>query len=186
MVEASKPLCPRCQLPLAAQRSRAISALGCGGCGGVWVDNDNARRALADATVDAVQLSQSAGRAARRSVSTGSSGLRCPACERAMTRLRLSPSNVEVDLCHDHGTWFDRDELAAALRPDPSPASGPATAAAPIAAPPGYASAEPEVVPDFRAGTDAAILRVVSIAGSVLLGVLAITVSIATGGDDDD
>jgi Zn-finger nucleic acid-binding protein len=36
----------------------------------------------------------------------------CPVCAQLMNRINFANcSNVVVDVCRDHGTWFDRDEL---------------------------------------------------------------------------
>ena len=35
----------------------------------------------------------------------------CPMCSTAMARFRVGP--VEVDTCFEHGSWYDRGELAA-------------------------------------------------------------------------
>jgi Zn-finger nucleic acid-binding protein len=36
----------------------------------------------------------------------------CPVCSHAMTPRNYSySSGVIIDMCHDHGIWFDRDEL---------------------------------------------------------------------------
>jgi Zn-finger nucleic acid-binding protein len=38
--------------------------------------------------------------------------LHCPVCETLMNRVNFAHySNVIVDVCKAHGTWFDRDEL---------------------------------------------------------------------------
>ncbi len=36
----------------------------------------------------------------------------CPVCKQLMNRVNFAHcSNVVVDVCRTHGTWFDRDEL---------------------------------------------------------------------------
>jgi Zn-finger nucleic acid-binding protein len=38
--------------------------------------------------------------------------LPCPVCKNLMNRVNFANfSNVIVDVCREHGTWFDRDEL---------------------------------------------------------------------------
>lgn len=43
--------------------------------------------------------------------------IRCPDCDRQMHRRNFGrASGVVVDVCNDHGTWFDADELEAVIR----------------------------------------------------------------------
>ena len=37
--------------------------------------------------------------------------LPCPTCGNLMNRVNFASSNVIVDICKQHGTWFDKDEL---------------------------------------------------------------------------
>ena len=40
----------------------------------------------------------------------------CPICHELMNRVNFANfSGVIVDVCREHGTWFDRDELRRAL-----------------------------------------------------------------------
>jgi Zn-finger nucleic acid-binding protein len=42
--------------------------------------------------------------------------LKCPGCQKLMNRVNFGRhSGVIVDVCRDHGTWFDRGELVLAL-----------------------------------------------------------------------
>ncbi len=41
----------------------------------------------------------------------------CPDCSAMMNRINFGRrSGIIVDVCKDHGTWFDRDELPRAVR----------------------------------------------------------------------
>jgi Zn-finger nucleic acid-binding protein len=111
--------CPACgaSRPLASRRlgSAAISALECGGCGGLFLGHD-AFRLIADrARVEQVPardhlptppppLRQQAGR--------GPLYRPCPRCATRMSRQNYGRSSgVIVDLCRRHGVWLDAEEL---------------------------------------------------------------------------
>lgn len=40
----------------------------------------------------------------------------CPECGQAMERSVAGQTGVEIDVCREHGTWFDRDELGRIAR----------------------------------------------------------------------
>ncbi|MCC7084399.1 MAG: zf-TFIIB domain-containing protein [Pirellulales bacterium] len=105
--------CPRCrvntrEITLGPSRLRE-----CPVCEGLWVDSvalhqictDRERQAtiLGDAA-DVVSAAQLAPERVRY--------VPCPICKQLMHRVNFAKcSNVIVDVCKPHGTWFDRDEL---------------------------------------------------------------------------
>jgi Zn-finger nucleic acid-binding protein len=117
--QALGPLCPRCTRLLHDDEER--SAMACDRCGGILVDH-----AVLSARVQAERPAASAHRshAAPDVVHAPStpSGVatdgyaRCPECSQAMTPMNFgSRSGVVLDVCREHGTWFDRGELDAVL-----------------------------------------------------------------------
>jgi Zn-finger nucleic acid-binding protein len=85
--------------------------MGCGRCGGVWLDNDASRAVVEGAAQALAQLADVASTKAKERVDTGAGGLLCPACGQALARTVAPGTAVELDMCADHGTWFDAGEL---------------------------------------------------------------------------
>jgi Zn-finger nucleic acid-binding protein len=85
----------------------------CPKCEGLWVDTATLEQICAERERQAAVLGM-----AEPAVSPGSlvedkiRYLPCPVCRKLMNRVNFSHySNVIVDACKGHGTWFDRDEL---------------------------------------------------------------------------
>jgi Zn-finger nucleic acid-binding protein len=103
--------CPRCSKPLFEGRTSMSTLLGCGGCGGMWLDNAGTRRLLGLVDAEMVALADrvsNAGKVAPARVDD-SKPLRCPVGGEELWRAMVG--DVTVDVCADHGTWFDRNEL---------------------------------------------------------------------------
>ena len=85
-------------------------ALGCDGCGGVWVD-DRAFAALRQGMEDEI-MGVGEALAERALPSLGMRvPTRCPICAHALTPTQVS--GVRVDFCAAHGTWIDHVEVEA-------------------------------------------------------------------------
>lgn len=112
---AELPLpCPRCGDTLASGEVGGIALSDCPACGGIWVD-EASFRAICDSASELPSGLGAAAIAAPR-VGTGTSEtvryVRCPRCRTLMDRLNFARcSGVIVDVCREHGTWFDHDEL---------------------------------------------------------------------------
>lgn len=106
--------CPRCALPLTAIAVGSTTLHECGRCDGLWV----AKEAFARICADQEKQSALLGHASIVNTATpeGAGSIRyvpCVECGQLMHRLNFANcSGVIVDVCKDHGTWFDRDELA--------------------------------------------------------------------------
>ncbi len=116
--------CPRCSAPLFEGDAHGIKMLGCGACGGIFLDNDGSMHITR--AHDSV-IAQLAARARDRAVATAIDNrphaLPCPMCS-ALMRRTLARGVAEIDFCSAHGTWLDRGELnrvmdAYAHRPAP-------------------------------------------------------------------
>jgi Zn-finger nucleic acid-binding protein len=106
--------CPRCNHEL------VVGAIGdafleeCGGCGGVWVDAQSFQQICRSREQQAAYIGSPTAAA-----SLGTAQLHevvkyiaCPECGTLMNRMNFARhSGVIVDVCKQHGTWFDRDEL---------------------------------------------------------------------------
>lgn len=121
-------------------------ALGCLSCGGVMLDTRSIEKMRADPGIR--NLGESAAEHATGStVDTEARGIPCPYCAQSMQRHQLF--GVDIDLCPNHGTWFDRDELQAIIdrarehegETDPSSRTGASKAVAAAAVVGGVAGA---------------------------------------------
>ncbi|MBC8030634.1 MAG: zf-TFIIB domain-containing protein [Pyrinomonadaceae bacterium] len=85
----------------------------CSRCEGLWVDV----RAFEKICADREQQSAVLGTAAPASTGAGEISkvkyVPCPQCSQLMNRMNFARcSGVIVDVCKNHGTWFDREELS--------------------------------------------------------------------------
>jgi Zn-finger nucleic acid-binding protein len=106
-------LCPRCTRLLRDDSERA--ALACDACHGLFVDH-----AILAARVDAERSVDLAGLSTPPSgVSWRENDVRygwCPHCGQVMSRMVFGQrSGIVVDVCYEHGAWFDAGELDASL-----------------------------------------------------------------------
>lgn len=107
--EALELRCPHCRKRLVSVVAKGVELAGCGGCGGIWIDNASARKVLSSPESVFADLARRAGANARdREVR----GLRasCPVCTAVLDRVVVK--GIELDVCDEHGTWFDPFELA--------------------------------------------------------------------------
>ncbi len=107
--------CPRCTGSLMARRYGDLDVEECDGCGGLMVAQPVMDRMVAnkDAPTNVrVALPE------RPYVwEANVSYIRCPVCQDMMNRRAFGQiSGVVVDVCRDHGVWFDPGELAQVLK----------------------------------------------------------------------
>jgi len=117
--------CPRCSRPLRAatggadESSRDGTIYECTGCGGLFVDKSSLERIVARANDDARRSGRAAHEFPPPSVARPVEPVhyvKCPACKGVMNRVNFGRrSGVVVDVCRQHGTWFDAGELTAAI-----------------------------------------------------------------------
>lgn len=111
MTLAFDPTCPRCGTHLVPLRAGDASALACPGCGGAFLDpRAVARLRTHPELVDAVVA---ASRAVPRDLLVFGP-VTCPTCGGPLRAAVWD--GVEVDGCDEHGTWFDRGEVAVVAR----------------------------------------------------------------------
>jgi Zn-finger nucleic acid-binding protein len=94
----------------------------CGVCQGVWLSREMIDRLVARHADDALLLALAPGLAPATAPRARSAGMepvryrRCPACDGVMNRVNYARiSGIVVDVCRDHGTWFDVHELPGLL-----------------------------------------------------------------------
>jgi Zn-finger nucleic acid-binding protein len=112
---SAKPeLCPRCQCKMEAETIGQTVVQECPQCEGLWVDTASLEQICSDREKQAAVI----GGGSPVSVTGGivvEDKIRyvpCPVCGKLMNRVNFAHySNVVVDVCKGHGTWFDRDEL---------------------------------------------------------------------------
>jgi Zn-finger nucleic acid-binding protein len=85
----------------------------CPTCEGLWIDTASLEEICADRERQAAVLGMGAkGEDPAIGTIEQVRYLRCPVCQELMNRVNFARySNVIVDVCKGHGTWFDRDEL---------------------------------------------------------------------------
>lgn len=108
--------CPRCDTKLVTARTGTITLHGCGGCGGIWLDNAASKVVVERIEPVALELADRASSRAARSIDTAEVGIPCAVCGLPMQRTRVAQATVDVDICLQHGTWFDCDELQRVMR----------------------------------------------------------------------
>lgn len=117
--------CPRCDGKLRVHLTERAELIECSdGCGGIWCSREtferlqrDSRRAAAtgasDAPAEEIKTSLGAPAGAKRQY------VPCPTCgdlmQRRMFRHEGRGSGIVLDVCRDHGVWFDADELQSAL-----------------------------------------------------------------------
>lgn len=105
--------CPRCRDLMKPVSVGNVTLLECPDCEGLWADRISLEQICADREKQAVVLGLPAPMA--DSASGAVEKVRyvpCPVCRKLMHRVNFARcSQVVVDVCSQHGTWFDRDEL---------------------------------------------------------------------------
>lgn len=105
--------CPRCAGRFAPVRVGEVELLECGGCGGAWMQPGPFERVCAERETQAAVLAgplSEVRRGAPRAETVRY--LPCPECRKHMNRVNFARySGVIMDVCKEHGTFFDRDEL---------------------------------------------------------------------------
>lgn len=105
--------CPRCEGSFAALRVGDLELLECAGCGGAWMHPGPFERVCAERETQAAVMARPLGEV-RQGATTAEAVryLPCPECRKHMNRVNFARySGVIMDVCREHGTFFDRDEL---------------------------------------------------------------------------
>ncbi len=104
--------CPHCHKKLVGVVTKGVELDGCSGCGGIWVNNASARSVLANPEAIFAELAKRAGDNARnRSVRAKNPG--CPVCTAVLDHVKTH--GIAIDVCTEHGSWFDAFELSQLL-----------------------------------------------------------------------
>ena len=113
LAEAQPHPCPRCQSDTKAIVIGTTDLRECPRCEGIWADASALQHIVADREQQAAVLGVATPLPEPRSVPLEKIRyLPCPVCQTLMHRVNFAKcSNVIVDVCKAHGTWFDKDEL---------------------------------------------------------------------------
>jgi Zn-finger nucleic acid-binding protein len=106
--------CPRCKANLDAVVIGGSNLRECPKCEGIWTDAETLRQICANREQQAAVLGMATHLPTNDGVGIEKQirYLPCPVCGELMNRVNFANfSNVIVDVCRQHGTWFDRDEL---------------------------------------------------------------------------
>jgi Zn-finger nucleic acid-binding protein len=112
--EAEAQLCPRCGIALTAVEVGQTSLRECPRCEGIWADTESLQRICTDREKQSAVLGLAAllPADALGNLETKIRYIPCPQCRTLMNRVNFANcSHVVVDVCRQHGTWFDKDEL---------------------------------------------------------------------------
>ncbi|WP_242342070.1 TFIIB-type zinc ribbon-containing protein [Anaeromyxobacter terrae] len=115
--------CPDCKVDLAQVASGSVLAHRCERCRGIWLDPGSFQRLCEEETRppdDETGPAPSRGAGAPRVGPGQTERVRyraCPECRDVMNRSNFGRvSGVVIDVCRQHGAWFDRGELGAIRR----------------------------------------------------------------------
>jgi len=112
--DAKDRKCPRCKNEMILVTIGSTAVLECERCLGLWLDVSSFEKICADREQQSAVLgfaSQAPATAAHETSKVNY--VPCPDCSQLMNRMNFARcSGVIVDICKQHGTWFDRDELS--------------------------------------------------------------------------
>ncbi len=108
--------CPQCQEMLEIVDRRTVVGYACPSCGGIWLDSETTARVEQTLDTQTLQVGEVASSLAQNPFPNHAPSPPCPLCESPMRTYVVPGTDVEVDACDAHGTWFDRGELQTLIR----------------------------------------------------------------------
>jgi Zn-finger nucleic acid-binding protein len=111
--DAPHEICPRCRVEMESVLIGKTHLEECPHCEGVWADADAVRQICQDQEQQAAVLGMPTSQTAQSvGIEEHIHYIPCPVCKELMNRVNFAHcSNVIVNVCNRHGTWFDKDEL---------------------------------------------------------------------------
>lgn len=106
--------CPRCAIDMSSVTIGNAAVRECSQCEGLWLDATVFQSICADREQQSVILGDAFTTQHKLAVAHEAQVryIPCPHCKQLMNRINFAKcSDVIVDVCKQHGTWFDRDEL---------------------------------------------------------------------------
>ncbi|HEX9010947.1 MAG TPA: zf-TFIIB domain-containing protein [Holophagaceae bacterium] len=111
--------CPACTKPLGRAQVGELAVQECLACGGLWLEREAFEGLAASREGQGAVLGALPGQAPKAGSAEGLAAVQyrpCPRCAQRMNRVNYAKrSGVVLDVCKDHGLWFDRDELRRVL-----------------------------------------------------------------------
>ncbi|MFN0277899.1 MAG: zf-TFIIB domain-containing protein [Pyrinomonadaceae bacterium] len=104
--------CPRCRKQLDPLQIADVQLKECQKCGGMWTDVETFEKVCADREQQSAVLGFIGSRELTAEPLSKISYVPCPKCKQLMNRSNFAKaSGVIIDICKQHGVWFDADEL---------------------------------------------------------------------------
>jgi Zn-finger nucleic acid-binding protein len=104
--------CPRCKIDLQSLNIASTNVRECLRCGGFWMGVETFETLCADKEEQAAVINYAGTKPRELHAPPAISYVPCPDCEQLMNRSNFArTSGVIVDLCKEHGVWFDAEEL---------------------------------------------------------------------------
>ncbi len=108
--------CPRCRVALQVMKVAETHLRGCDKCDGMWLDVATFESICSDRERQSAVLGFLDTRTIKPEFKTKVNYVPCPDCGELMNRNNFArASGVIVDMCKQHGVWFDADELPAII-----------------------------------------------------------------------
>jgi Zn-finger nucleic acid-binding protein len=105
--------CPRCKKAMVSVNVGATTMLECQSCFGLWLAVATFEKVCADREQQSAVLGMATHAVSAAHETSKVNYVPCPECSQLMNRMNFARcSGVIVDICKQHGTWFDRDELS--------------------------------------------------------------------------
>jgi Zn-finger nucleic acid-binding protein len=111
--DAKDRKCPRCKNQMVLVILGSTTVLECERCLGLWLDVPSFEKICADREQQSAVLGAASHATSATHETSKVNYVPCPECAQLMNRVNFARcSGVIVDICKQHGTWFDRDELS--------------------------------------------------------------------------
>ena len=113
ITDAKDRKCPRCRSEMVLLTLGSATVLECEKCLGLWLDAGSFEKICADREQQSAVLGAASHATSAAHETSKVNYVPCPECAQLMNRINFARcSGVIVDICKQHGTWFDRDELS--------------------------------------------------------------------------
>jgi Zn-finger nucleic acid-binding protein len=112
LADADLGKCPRCAIGLKKLDIDKISLGECTRCDGVWSEAETFEKICLDRDERSAALTFFGNRPVTEPAKVPIRYVACPVCKQLMNRSNFARSSgVIIDLCKEHGVWFDAGEL---------------------------------------------------------------------------
>lgn len=111
-VPAGGMLCPKCSAGMNPVEVGKSHFFECSGCDGTWVDSTTLQQICDEKEQQAAIIGMPVDAPQPMHLDTNFRYIPCPICKELMNRVNFARiSGIILDVCKDHGTFFDKDEL---------------------------------------------------------------------------